>query len=1097
MFWNLHGFKNLLDLNSDDFCDHLCNCAVLCYSESWLCGEIRQLPKILDNYKPFDVPGRKNKSVGRASGGIGILLNPDLVERYKHLSSSDSYIAIKFNIGITDVILVSVYINAISYEQDLESLLLFLQSRIETFDGVLIVGGDFNARVGDLNQVSDDIVQGTYFSATRNNLDPLINRQGKRIVEELESLGLTLLNGRSLSDQLGNLTFLNHGTSTIDLVWTNYSGLSYLTDLEIISMGFSDHMPVVITTSEKKAANITLNDPCLDTTTKITWDINKVEAYQDLLSQSNAEIMNHSIDTESLNAAVFGEIYNTIKLLGMERSINLQSRHQVRDSPWYDQECKSARRAMNNVYHRWCRTRDPNLKEEFLSSKAIYASLYKKKKSDHLTLIRDKLSHSADPKTFWCTVRGLRRKTRQPCPIDITALETFYANIFPPRELTSEKFLDAAHPYLDAEISIYEVKKILKNLKNDKSPGPDGIANPFYRYLPENFVKRLTVLFNKVFDQGCIPQSWCNSDVILLYKKGDLNDPLNYRGIALTNTISKIFTTLISSRLKMWAEQCDILPEAQSGFREGRACEDNIFILQAKISVELSKTKGKLYAAFIDFRRAFDSVVHSILWKTLREAGVSSKVVRVLQDLYQKANMRIKLGNNMRSETIDITQGVLQGDALSPLLFSLFLYDIIRFFKSRGHTNIEREVDILLFADDLVLTARDIVDLQAKLDTLNEYIHLKKLEVNVNKTVVMKFTRSGRPKKERRIKFNNIFLEVVRKYTYLGVVFSSSGSFRAALDNSISKGKIALGAIWSVLRINNIFDWVVAERLFIATVTSTLLYCSGIWGLNHTDEFEKIHMMFYKRLLQLPTCTPGYILRLETGLTKLESLVAKRALRYWVKLLKMKPDRFPQVMYLKLKQLYESNSQESKRRRNWVYQLYDLLQRAGHEYLLRHDDERTIKLALPLIDSVLKKLSHNEDVEKATRSRFCPGYKYLKDLSCRSKEQYLSLHLPSPYVRIFAACRMSNRLLLSVNVNKTYHTINTGEICTLCNLNEKEDLKHILNKCPMYDSLRIHHLKTGTAPEILRDPSKDNVSNVFYFFSAALKRRAFILDQSD
>lgn len=92
---------------------------------------------------------------------------------------------------------------------------------------------------------------------------------------------------------------------------------------------------------------------------------------------------------------------------------------------------------------------------------------------------------------------------------------------------------------------------------------------------------------------------------------------MNYRDIALTNTITKIFTTLIATRLARWCEKHNILPECQFGFRAERSRKDNIFTLQARIALELAKPKGKLYAEFVDFKRAFNSVNHDILWQSL------------------------------------------------------------------------------------------------------------------------------------------------------------------------------------------------------------------------------------------------------------------------------------------------------------------------------------------------------------------------------------------------------------------------------------------------------------------------------------------------
>lgn len=199
--------------------------------------------------------------------------------------------------------------------------------------------------------------------------------------------------------------------------------------------------------------------------------------------------------------------------------------------------------------------------------------------------IQSSLAKVRNPKVFWTTVKALRQRKKAPCPIKLSALEDFFESIYPVRTVTSP-VLESNDPYLDAEISYSEVRSVLNRLRPDKSPGPDGISNPFYQWLPPNWVAFLTSLLNKIFEDGTVPDSWCISDLFLLYKKGDPMDPLNYRGIALTNSISKVFTAILSARLATWCERNKVLPESQGGFREGRSCEDSVFILQARICVE-------------------------------------------------------------------------------------------------------------------------------------------------------------------------------------------------------------------------------------------------------------------------------------------------------------------------------------------------------------------------------------------------------------------------------------------------------------------------------------------------------------------------------
>ena len=139
--------------------------------------------------------------------------------------------------------------------------------------------------------------------------------------------------------------------------------------------------------------------------------------------------------------------------------------------------------------------------------------------------------------------------------------------------------------------------------------------------------------------------------------------------------------------------------------------------------------------------------------------------------------MRVRLPGNILSKIFDVTESLLQGDPISPFLFAVFIYDMNDFFISECHRNIEKDIDILLFADDLIILAKDAMDLQSKLDTLNKYCKLKRLTVNIDKTKIIKFQKAGRQKKEKAFRYDSFPIETVTHYTYHGVIFSSSGNF--------------------------------------------------------------------------------------------------------------------------------------------------------------------------------------------------------------------------------------------------------------------------------------------------------------------------------
>ena len=182
----------------------------------------------------------------------------------------------------------------------------------------------------------------------------------------------------------------------------------------------------------------------------------------------------------------------------------------------------------------------------------------------------------------------------------------------------------------------------------------------------------LLELYNRTKNEQKSPSNWKKGRLILIHKKGKIENITNYRPLTIVNAISSIYTKVLNKRLIEVVEHHKLLGEIQGGFRQDRSSNDLNFILNTIIWKQKRQNKHS-HIAFIDLVKAYDKVNREILFKQLHEIG--KKFIGTIKSLYTEDNITTKIKGN-KSRTIYLDQGVRQGCSLSPLLFALYLKDI-------------------------------------------------------------------------------------------------------------------------------------------------------------------------------------------------------------------------------------------------------------------------------------------------------------------------------------------------------------------------------------------------------------------------------------
>ena len=122
--------------------------------------------------------------------------------------------------------------------------------------------------------------------------------------------------------------------------------------------------------------------------------------------------------------------------------------------------------------------------------------------------------------------------------------------------------------------------------------------------------------------------------VVPLFKKGDVNNPNNYRGISFCDASCKLYSTIINLRLQEWVEVNNITGEHHARFKKNYSITDHMFTLLAFVQKQFSFNR-KLYVAFIDFEKAFDSINKTkLLWPILLKNGINRKLYRCIKSMY-------------------------------------------------------------------------------------------------------------------------------------------------------------------------------------------------------------------------------------------------------------------------------------------------------------------------------------------------------------------------------------------------------------------------------------------------------------------------------
>ena len=316
--------------------------------------------------------------------------------------------------------------------------------------------------------------------------------------------------------------------------------------------------------------------------------------------------------------------------------------------------------------------------------------------------------------------------------------------------------------------SLDDLQSALKLVNTRKSSAVKDIRSQTlidaFTFLPDKILR----IYNTSIQTSTFPETWKRSIVVPLPKVNNPKYAADMRPISLIPLPGKLFEHLISSRLKVYLDNNNILTPVQHGFRKAHSTITSVTTLLHKIYVNTNSRKDS-YLVYLDLKKAFDTVSHKILINKLGNLGLDQKTVQWFVSYLENRQQYVKFNNEI-SSVESILYGVPQGSVLGPTLFSIYINDLAELL---GTDN------LLLYADDTVIYNTDPYIIQNMLDKIKIWCDENLLTINCKKSQWMKTNLVAKNRDVNVFCLGTTPLEKVIEYNYLGLKMDCELSFRS------------------------------------------------------------------------------------------------------------------------------------------------------------------------------------------------------------------------------------------------------------------------------------------------------------------------------
>ena len=1080
---------------------------VVCVSEHWL--HANRLNILEDLSADFNVVARASAHSGaevygtkRGQGGVACFWKKSLggVSPITDISHDRVCgIRVQTNLGII-LNIYSIYMPAPGCADDFDIVLDEIAEIVNTRENgtFCVLAGDFNADMGHLG-------------GPRSNRKP--SKVGKKLAKFFDESELTAANMTSKATGPLNTFNSGNGSSTIDYIAVPNSLCSLVRGCSVMKdeiLNTSDHFAIQATLDVKCCEMSSINSR---PNTSIKWG--KIrreiidEVYTRPVEEYATQIMNElelCKDSVIENSTVECLFDGLIDKMASCSSKLPKKRYKPNARPYWNERLTMLKKEKIRCFRKWVylgRPKTENCVEwlEYKDAKRIFRREIKYIQNEYEKKEMEELIRTAecDKNKFWSRVKRSRRNIKtnsyavknkkgtvvQELSEVVKVWEEHFSNLS--KEKMDKRFDEAhykqvseqvkfwyaerdADEFLKSEFTLNEIESAVRSLNRGKAPGFDLITSEHLQHTGFKCMRLLTGLFNLIVRNEYVPKNFKIGMQIPLYKgKSTCSlDPNNYRGITLLTALNKVFEMVIWNRMKDWWKEERIISNLQGACKTGMSCVHSALVLQETIAVGLDARK-KVFVAYFDVAKAFDSVWIDGLFYNLHKMGIRGRVWRLLYQTYQDFWCKVRIGGTM-SDWYRMQCGIHQGGFLSLLKYTAFIDPLIRSLEASGLgcQVVGIPTSPVGYADDMAACSLSKQKLDRSLELVTEYSNKWRYSYNASKSAIMVYGENVREmkngKKHRSFTLCKKKVKETESYDHVGIKNCLFNNYRPRTDERISKGRRAFNAVTSVGIKKKGISMRVCSSLFWSIIAPITTYGCEIWVLRG-DEIEmlrKFQRMVGRRCQRFPQRSPNYSAYSSMGWLSIDRYIQGKKLMFLRTILELEDDAICKRLLYE-RSLEYANQRAKASTNEHDSPIYDLLNTSADIGLyevcmnmIRNEHHYT-KQEWKVI--VWEKIWKMED--KDCNRMYIDGRDTPMLFKVLSKPYYLIWWIISDqFPKMITMCEkmaaiVSDASKLKANDVKLKSSSFWAKTCTRCELSQIENAKHILMQCPFYENDRL------------------------------------------